>query len=508
MQQQKEKKNSVEERRTHSPVLYWGTVVTLVLIVITFVIGPVIGSGYAKSIVLGKAAGKTIYFDENFGYTWEQYERNLASAYGLDMQNLPDYMRSQIRTTAFQGAFFLHAYENFVDAILEVGNVTATTGKAEKLIAESILNQDETSQKESFKAYKELSNRQKQAQIEDVKKEYLSTLFRNDLTLVPEITSFEIEFLNGKAFPERRSLRYLQIDDEVIPDSSFIEYASADDKSFLFTKISYRKILVSTKTEMDFLLSEIQADPAQFDTLAKESTIDTDGAEEKTLYFYEILNEFGNGKEKDFKKLIELKSGEFSQPIKTEYGYLLYKITKDAVTPDFTDKATLDKVRDYVAYNDEETQASFLTALTSSVANTAQAEGLDKAAETFNLEVLKTNPFPVNINGIPAIGKIQNEKNEDVLISLYNDESFFRSVFSAEQGKVSDVVYGSSSNIIYEVAEVTPSASDNGKNDEISALIPDGSNGFRTWITSQKSYRDNTQKFMETYSEMFSYSGE
>ena len=94
------------------------------------------------------------------------------------------------------------------------------------------------------------------------------------------------------------------------------------------------------------------------------------------------------------------------------------------------------------------------------------------------------------------------------MISLYNDESFFRSVFSAEQGKVSDVVYGSSSNIIYEVAEITPSASDNGKNDEISALIPDGSNGFRTWITSQKSYRDNTQKFMETYSEMFSYSGE
>lgn len=508
MQQQKEKKNFVEERRTHSPLLYWGTVVTLILIVITFVIGPVVGSGYAKSIVLGKAAGKTIYFDENFGYTWEQYERNLAAAYGLDMQNLPDYMKSQIRTTAFQGAFFLHAYENFVEAILNRSHVVATTGKAERLIADSILSQDAISQKESLKAYKELSDRQKQTQIEDVKKEYLSTLFRDDLTLVPEITSFETDFLNGEAFPEKRSLRYLQINDEAIPDTSFVEYASTDEKSFLFTQISFRKILVSTKTEMDFLLSEIQADPEQFDTLAKESTIDTDGAEEKTLYFYEILNEFGTGKEKDFRKLIELKAGELSLPIKTEYGYLLYKITKDAVAPDFTDKTTLDKIRDYVAYNDEETQASFLTALTASVADTAQAEGLDKAAETYNLTVLKTNPFPVNVNGIPAIGKIQNEKNEDVLISLYNDESFFRSVFSAEQGKVSDVVYGTASNIIYEVAEIVSSVSENGKTDEISALIPDGSNGFQTWITSQKSYRDNTQKFMETYSEMFSYSAE
>lgn len=507
MQHQKERKNLVEERRAHSPVLYWGTVVTLVLIVVTFVIGPVIGSGYAKSIVLGKAAGKKIYFDENFGYMWEQYERNLASAYGLDLQTVPDYMKSQLRTTAFQGAFFMRAYDNFVELIQKKSGITATTGKAEKLIAESILSQDEVSMRESLKAYKELSDRQKQEQIDAVKQEYLSTLFRNDLSLIPEITDFESSFLNEKAFPEKRSLRYIQIDDESVPDSSFAEYASADDKAFLFTKISFRKILVSTKTEMDFLLSEIKADPTQFDTLAKDSTIDTDEAKETELYFYEILNEFGTKKEKDFRKLIDLKAGDLSDVIKTEYGYLLYKITKDAVAPDFSEKSVIDKVRDYVTYNDEDVLASLVAELTTSVGEAAKRDGLDKTAGEFGLSVLQTKPFPVNIDGLAAVGKIQNEKNEDILVAFSGDDSFFRTVFSARQGTVSDVVYGANYNIIYEVDEIV-SGSATGEKSEMATLIPGADEGFHAWILNHKSYRDDTNKFMETYSEMFSYSGE
>lgn len=507
MQHQKERKNSVEERRVHSPVLYWGTVVTLVLIVVTFVIGPVIGSGYAKSIVLGKAAGKKIYFDENFGYTWEQYERNLASAYGLDLQTVPDYMKTQLRTTAFQGAFFMQAYEYFVDSLQKESNITATTGKAEKLIAESILGQDEVSMKESLKAYKELSDKRKQEQIDSVRREYLSALFRDDLALVPEITDFESSFLIENAFPEQRSLRYIQIDDKSVPDSSFAEYASANDRIFLFTTISFRKILVSTKTEMDFLLSEIRNDPTQFDTLAKDSTIDTDEGKETALFLYEILNEFGMKNEKDFRKLIDLKAGELSDVIKTEYGYLLYKITKDAAAPDFSQKAVVDKVRDYITYNDEDVLAALVSELTTSVGEAAKSDGLDKAAEAFGLTVLKTKPFSVNIDGLAAVGKIQNDKNEDVLVSFSGEESFFRSVFSAKQGTVSDIVYGISSNIIYEVNEIISSPK-TGDSSEMASLIPDADEGFHSWILNNKSYRDNTGKFMETYSEMFSYSGE
>lgn len=504
MQHQKERKNTVEERRSHSPLLYWGTVVTLVLIVITFVIGPVLGSSYAKSIVLGKAAGKKIYFDENFGYTWEQYERNLASAYGIDLQNVPDYMKSQLRTTAFQGAFFMRAYADFVDSILEKSGIIATTTKAEKEIAESILSYPEADRKEALKAYKDLSAAQKQAQIDNVKEEYLSTLFRNDLALIPEIADFETAFLNEKAFPEKRALSYLQINEKSISDSTYAEYAA--DKTDLFTQISFQKILVSTKTEIDFLLSEIEADPTQFETLAKESTIDTDEARDTTLYFYEILNEFGTKKEKEFKKLATLKAGELSPIIKTEFGYFLFKITKDAVAPDFTDAATVAKVRDYVTYNDEAAEAAFIAEMTAAVAESAKVDGLNKAAETFGLTVLKTKPFAVNIGGLNEIGKIQNEENQNVLASLSADESFFRQVFSAAQGTVNDVVYGDSFNLIYEVASIN-SDSSVGDNESLRSLIPDADAGFRAWILAHKSYRDNTRKFMETYSEMFSYSG-
>ena len=506
-QQQKEKKNTVEERRAHSPVLYWGTVVTLVLIVITFVIGPVFGSGYAKSISLGKAAGKTIYFDENFGYAWESYERNLAAAYGVDLQNAPDYMRSQLRVSAFQGAFFMTAYENFIESILDKSGIVATSQKAEHLIARSILAQaDPVAQKESLKAYKELSDKQRQTQIDGVKKEYLSMTFREDLALIPEIRDFETSFLNEKAFPQKRALRYLQIDEESLPDSYFIEYASQSDKINLFTQLSFRKILVSTETEMEFLLDEIEKDPEGFSRLAEDSTIDTDGGKETTLYFYELLNQFGTENETEFLKLAALKTGELSEVIKTEYGYLLFQITKESVPADLENDEIVTEIRDYIAYNDSDAAAAFVTDLTSAAA-AAAAEGLTQAAETLGLTVLTTRPFAVNVNGLAEIGRIQNEDGEDVLNSVYGDESFFKAVFTAETNKVAETVYTDVGNIIYEVSEIEEAAA-LGDSASLASLIPGGDEGFQNYILNHKSYRDNTQKFMETYSEMFSYSAE
>lgn len=506
-QQQKEKKNTVEERRAHSPVLYWGTVVTLVLIVITFVIGPVFGSGYAKSISLGKAAGKTIYFDENFGYAWESYERNLAAAYGVDLQNAPDYMRSQLRVSAFQGAFFMTAYENFIESILDKSGIVATSQKAEHLIARSILAQaDPVAQKESLKAYKELSDKQRQTQIDGVKKEYLSMTFREDLALIPEIRDFETSFLNEKAFPQKRALRYLQIDEESLPDSYFIEYASQSDKINLFTQLSFRKILVSTETEMEFLLDEIEKDPEGFSRLAEDSTIDTDGGKETTLYFYELLNQFGTENETEFLKLAALKTGELSEVIKTEYGYLLFQITKESVPADLENDEIVTEIRDYIAYNDSDAAAAFVTDLTSAAA-AAAAEGLTQAAETLGLTVLTTRPFAVNVNGLAEIGRIQNEAGEDVLNSVYGDESFFKAVFTAETNKVAETVYTDAGNIIYEVSEIEEAAA-LGDSASLASLIPGGDEGFQNYILNHKSYRDNTQKFMETYSEMFSYSAE
>ena len=507
-QQQKEKKNTVEERRAHSPVLYWGTVVTLVLIVITFVIGPVFGSGYAKSISLGKAAGKTIYFDENFGYAWESYERNLAAAYGVDLHNAPDYMRSQLRVSAFQGAFFMTAYENFIESILDKSGIVATSQKAEHLIARSILAQaDPVAQKESLKAYKELSDKQRQTQIDGVKKEYLSMTFREDLALIPEICDFETAFLNEKAFPQKRALRYLQIDEESLPDSYFIEYASQSDKINLFTQLSFRKILVSTETEMEFLLDEIEKDPEGFSRLAEDSTIDTDGGKETTLYFYELLNQFGTENETEFLKIAALKSGELSEVIKTEYGYLLFQITKESVPADLENDEIVTEIRDYIAYNDSDAAAAFVTDLTSAAADAAAAEGLTQAAETLGLTVLTTRPFAVNVNGLAEIGRIQNEDGEDVLNSVYGDESFFKAVFTAETNKVAETVYTDAGNIIYEVSEIEEAAT-LGDSASLASLIPGGDEGFQNYILNHKSYRDNTQKFMETYSEMFSYSAE
>ena len=331
--------------------------------------------------------------------------------------------------------------------------------------------------------------------------------FREDLALVPEISDFETSFLNEKAFPQKRALRYLLINEESLPDSYFIEYASQSDKINLFTQLSFRKILVSTETEMEFLLDEIEKDPEGFSRLAEDSTIDTDGGKETTLYFYELLNQFGTENETEFLKIAALKSGELSEVIKTEYGYLLFQITKESVPADLENDEIVTEIRDYIAYNDSDAVAAFVTDLTSAAADAAAAEGLTQAAETLGLTVLTTRPFAVNVNGLAEIGRIQNEAGEDVLNSVYGDESFFKAVFTAETNKVAETVYTDAGNIIYEVSEIEEAAA-LGDSASLASLIPGGDEGFQNYILNHKSYRDNTQKFMETYSEMFSYSAE
>lgn len=503
--QQQEKKNSVEERRTHSPLLYWGTVVTLVLIVVTFVIGPVIGSGYARSISLGKAAGKTIYYDEQFGYAWEQYEQNMASVYGLDLQNMQGYMKSQIRVTAFQGAFFMQAHDCFVQSILDRANIIASQQKAEKIIADSLLAQDSYSQKESLKAYRLLSNKERQDQVEAIQEDYLRTIFRDDLMEIPTVQDFETSFLNEKAFPEKRAIRYLQINNDVLPSSYFVDYGKKD-KSHYFTQITAQKIMVSTKTEMDFILSEIEAAPEKFSNIAKDSTNDTDKGEEKTLFFHEILNEFGDSKEKDFKVLLTLKKDQLSPVIKTEYGLLVYKITQDPIEANFEDQIVLDEVKEYILNNDDKAIAGFLADYTAKVYEAVVSTGFDETSKNYNVTISETQPFFINVNGLEQFGNIQNTNDEDVLQFLSTDENFFKNVFSSEIGTLQDILYGESSHLIYEVSQIEK-VDAVGEKQNLEALFVDGSTAFQNYIFNHKSYHDNTQKFMDTYSEMFSDSG-
>ena len=151
------------------------------------------------------------------------------------------------------------------------------------------------------------------------------------------------------------------------------------------------------------------------------------------------------------------------------------------------------EIRDYIAYNDSDAAAAFVTDLTSAAADAA-AEGLTQAAETLGLTVLTTRPFAVNVNGLAEIGRIQNEDGEDVLNSVYGDESFFKAVFTAETNKVAETVYTDAGNIIYEVSEIEEAAA-LGDSASLASLIPGGDEGFQNYCFLIRLNKDFVRKF-------------
>ncbi|MNB65918.1 Foldase protein PrsA precursor [compost metagenome] len=101
-------------------------------------------------------------------------------------------------------------------------------------------------------------------------------------------------------------------------------------------------ILVATKEEADAIEKQLK-EGADFATLAKEKSSDT-GSKDKggDLDFFkkgDMVAEFSD-------TAFKMKVGEISEPVKTEYGYHIIKVTdhKDAVTP--TLENSKDKIRE------------------------------------------------------------------------------------------------------------------------------------------------------------------
>ncbi|MBY9082254.1 peptidylprolyl isomerase [Paenibacillus sp. HN-1] len=121
-------------------------------------------------------------------------------------------------------------------------------------------------------------------------------------------------------------------------------------------------ILVATKEEADAIEKQLK-DGADFATLAKEKSSDT-GSKDKggDLGFFKKADMVAEFSDTAFK----MKVGETSEPVKTEYGYHIIKVTdhKDAVTP--TLENSKDKIREtLVTQKISEMSSTWMQTLTS-----------------------------------------------------------------------------------------------------------------------------------------------
>jgi len=213
--------------------------------------------------------------------------------------------------------------DQLYDAMLEAGGTTTVNS----LIMYEVVGQEAKKEKIT------VSEADIDKEVENIKKSYGSEDGFNQMLTQYNLT---LEALRKEMVPQVQLTKLLtpkvNVTDQEVKD--FYEANKASMSTPEQVRASH--ILVKTKEEADAIEKELKGG-ADFAALAKEKSTDTGSKENGG-----DLNFFGKGQMvPEFEEAaFKLKVGEISEPVKSNYGYHIIKVTekKEAVNPTLDDK--------------------------------------------------------------------------------------------------------------------------------------------------------------------------
>ena len=441
-----EKTLPAEQRKRH-PVLYTGSIILLVIIVVAFVGGPLVGGvGGGKPIVFGTYGG------EEITYVQGNYLARQAEILSDQLKNSADlsyewqayqvwkgaYDRAVVRTAILQDAQRSGVYisDNAIDSLL------LTTGPYMEGGVFSESRYRNTSNSERFR-YRQLYR------DELTHSRYMQDVLHNGF-----FSTGEADFFKGMAADER-SFFYVIYAYKEYPDSEVLAYARENESNF--RKISLSRITVdSSRNEATAVRRQIITGVSTFENQARNYS--SDGYAERDgdmgwREYYALAADFENISNLD--EIFTLQKGEISDIYETSFGWVFYRVDETAVTPDFSQERELQSVRSYMERFERGIIEDHLLEQANTFATTAQNAGFGAAAEALGVELKKSASFPINYGNANYFGSVQGAENSDDLSGSAYDTRFFSMLFSLEENEISRPVVLDESVGVFQPAEQT-----------------------------------------------------
>lgn len=413
--------------------LYIGSVIILVLVVVTFVGAPVVGGmGGSGNLVFGRYAGEDIAYAPGnfFARQYEGVAQQLRDS-GNEMD-----IEWQLRL-AWRQAFNSTVLRT---AILHTARQSGARVSEER-IDERIARDPRFNQNGRFDvaAYRATGN-QERFQLRNFHRE--NTLFERvveDILGGAPISPREVEFVANMSGPER-SFDVVRFPFSRFPESQVVLYAQ--DEAELFAELNLSVITVATEEEAQRVRQQATEPGNPFGELARTFSRDAfadQNGEIGSVWGYELQQELLSPE--SLTALINLSPGDISTPVETTSGWAIYR-AEEGVVPFSADRpeavATArsfmqtfeqGRIQDFV--RDEATQfvASFDPA----------TESLNARAGEIGLSVASTNFFPINF-GNQQIFNTPRATDIPDLTEAANRERFFEIAFALEEDQLSEPV--------------------------------------------------------------------
>jgi len=398
-----------------NPLIFIGTIIVLVIVIIAFVFVPAIvpsAGGLGGDLSFGSYNRVPInYVPGNY---FSQVREILSRQYGFP----EGFMLWQ---TAFEETV---VYMGILDEMRSSG-YTAPAALVDRRVAQ--LPDFQENGVFSATRYRSLDRSRRMAIWRQEQDNIMLEYYRNDMTNLLT-SSKEARFISSMNSPQR-TFDLISFSIRNYPNEELISYANRNRD--IFTVVHLSQITVtSSEREARQILSAIQAGTTNFEDSARTHSRDfyaERGGDGGLRMAYEFDTIIPDSAERA--SVISLSQGELSNIIKVDDGWAFFRAEAEPKQADTSDPTLLDRIRTYMLRFDRGQIENFFIIQAEEFIRLAKEMGFDEAIEEKEMVRQSFGPIPINYGNSEIFTPLYSFSVNEISNAEYI-ESFWQSAFS------------------------------------------------------------------------------
>ncbi|MEL3907819.1 MAG: peptidylprolyl isomerase [Treponemataceae bacterium] len=312
--------------------------------------------------------------------------------------------------------------------------------------------------------------------IENLKRSrYIQDMFGYGGNFGLKTSSKEAGFV-AKMNSEKRAVEYVSFKPLLFPKEKVKEYAI--EHKDLFVKYDLSIVSFEDERAATTVSKEIVKGNVSFEDAIKNQSEDVinvhvDENGKLTSSYRKDLNALFPNAE-DLAKVVDLKPGEVSTPLKMNALYVVLKCDGEPVQPDFTNETLISEVSYYMRQYEKGIIEDYLVSHANDFIKAVNETSFNEAALSFEVEPAKTESFAINYGNSQFLQALPT--NDPLLSGVQENEAFFKEVFSLKEGELTKPFLVNESAFVARLVEVT-----NAEKEDSDSSLENYKNSNQNW---------------------------
>ena len=403
------------------PLLYIGSVLILVLVIIAFVGGDLLSGGLGMGtaeITFGHYDGIPISFvpGNRFSETVRRLQEQNRHMDPFDFQ-------------LWQHAFGMTVVHTAVLQEMNRSNYTVPRRTVDRHVAQLPMFQENG--RFSPALFRQMPESRRNALWNEIHDELIIGLYFSDLFGL-KVPQAEAEFIaNMSSVMRSFDIVSFRIDD--FPDSEYLAFA--ENNAERFGSIHLSRISLNNEREARRVLDSIINGVTTFEDAARSQSIDHFADRGGDMGIRSVIDlEFEIPSAATRQSILSLGAGELSSIVNIGTMWVFFRVEDELIPPDFENEIVMDRVRSHVRTFERGLMEDWAFAQAMDFINNAEADGFVEAAAALGLERHSFGPVPINFGSVDLFNSLESFSIPFIsnweLSDMARNENFWRNAFA------------------------------------------------------------------------------